>query len=223
MVEKPNTGSCQLCGKSFARASMGRHLKTCIQSHAQEMPASAKESGQRFHLMIEEPHGKQYWLHVAVPAEAPLSLLDSFLRHIWLECCGHMSAFEIGGRGYSVQPMAEYGEKSMRTKLRQVLEVGQKFSYEYDFGSTTALGLKTVALFEQGPPKRSVQLLARNDPPEVACDACDGQPATVICTACDPIGEGWLCTACADKHECDSEMYLPVVNSPRAGVCAYTG
>jgi len=28
---------------------------------------------------------------------------------------------------------------------------------------------------------------------------------------------------CARSHECDHEMFLPVVNSPRAGVCAYSG
>ena len=28
---------------------------------------------------------------------APLSKLDDFLRHTWLEYCGHLSAFEFGG------------------------------------------------------------------------------------------------------------------------------
>jgi len=31
-----------------------------------------------------------------VKDNAALSDLDSFLRDIWLECCGHLSAFEIG-------------------------------------------------------------------------------------------------------------------------------
>ena len=30
-------------------------------------------------------------------------------------------------------------------------------------------------------------------------------------------------TACADEHSCEEEMRLPVTNSPRAGVCAYSG
>ena len=28
---------------------------------------------------------------------APLSKLDDFLRHTWLEYCGHLSAFEFDG------------------------------------------------------------------------------------------------------------------------------
>lgn len=36
-------------------------------------------------------------------------------------------------------------------------------------------------------------------------------------------GEGWLCESCAKNHECDEDMFLPVLNSPRTGVCGYTG
>lgn len=36
---------------------------------------------------------------------------------------------------------------------------------------------------------------------------------------------GRLCADCADDHgeECDRPAFLPVVNSPRSGVCGYTG
>jgi len=158
-------------------------------------------------------------MHVAVPVTAPLSKLDDFLRHTWLECCGHLSAFEIGGKRY-----ASDEEMSMRARLSQVLEVGMKFFYEYDYGSTTALVLKVVALREQGLlPKGAVQLLARNEAPQVSCQRCSIHPATQICTECAWNGEGWLCEACAVAHECGDEMCLPVVNSPRVGVCGYTG
>jgi hypothetical protein len=43
-----------------------------------------------------------------------------------------------------------------------------KFFYEYDYGSPTALVLKVVALREQGLPKGSVRLLARNEAPQPA-------------------------------------------------------
>jgi len=39
------------------------------------------------HLAIEG-RTQSYWMHVAVPLTAPLSKLDDFLRHTWLECCG---------------------------------------------------------------------------------------------------------------------------------------
>ena len=159
-------------------------------------------------------------MHVAVPETAPLSKLDNFLRHVWLECCGHMSAFEIDGQRYASAPMD--GETTMRAPLSQVLEVGMKFYYEYDYGSTTDLALKVVAL-EQGLTKGAVQLLARNEAPRVICQRCGIQPATQICTECAWNGKGWLCEGCAVAHECGDEMCLPVANSPRVGVCGYTG
>ena len=34
--------------------------------------------------------------------------------------------------------------------------------------------------------------------------------------------KGWLCEAHAEKHR-HQDMFLPVVNSPRVGMCGYTG
>jgi hypothetical protein len=64
--------------------------------------------------------------------------------------------------------------------------------------------------------------MARNDPPEYLCDLCD-KPATQICTMCLYKDEGLLCEAHAKTHKCGDEMFLPVVNSPRVGVCGYSG
>ena len=223
-MSKPQSmGKCNLCGEIVSRASMTRHLQACSPPEASgPSPASRKQIfGPNFHLAIEGRDAKAYWMHVAVPLTAPLSKLDDFLRHTWLECCGHMSAFEVGGKRYASGPMDK--EMSMRTRLSEVLEVGVKFFYEYDYGSPTALVLKVVALREHGLPKVAVQLLARNEAPQVSCQRCNIQPATQVCTECAWNGEGWLCEACAVAHECGDEMCLPVVNSPRAGVCGYTG
>jgi hypothetical protein len=223
MSKQQSMGKCNLCGEITGQASMTRHLSACRQPEAsRRSPASEKRPpAPSFHLAIEGRDAKAYWMHVAVPLTAPLSKLDDFLRHTWLECCGHLSAFEIGSKRYASQPMDE--EMSMKAQLSQVFEVGTKFFYEYDYGSTTALVLKVVGLREQGLPKGSVQLLARNEAPQVSCQRCGIQPATQICTECAWNGEGWLCEACAVAHECGDEMCLPVVNSPRVGVCGYTG
>jgi hypothetical protein len=174
-------------------------------------------------LFVEGRHAKDYWIHVAVPAEAPLAELDRFLRRIWLECCGHLSAFVIRGNRYVSQPMGEFGDKGMGVRLSRLLDVGLKFSYEYDYGSTTELTLKVVARRDHAAARGEVQLLARNAAPQVSCQRCAAQPATEICTECAWSDEGWLCQACALAHECGTEMCLPVVNSPRVGVCGYTG
>ena len=47
--------------------------------------------------------------------------------------------------------------------------------------------------------------------------------ATGLYTQCIYEDKGCLCDACAKSHECGEEMLLPLVNSPRAGVCGYTG
>ena len=217
MRPQQTRGDCSLCGKQFGKAAMTRHLGQCLQREAQsapEMPPGAPA----LHLVVEGGWGKIYWLHLAVPSTAPLSKLDQFLRRTWLECCGHMSAFEIGGVRYSVSPME--GERGMSAALGRVVDVGTKFTYEYDFGSTTLLGLKVVGFLDRATPKNGVELLARNVPPDIKCNDCVTQPATLVCTGCDGF---WLCQPCSGTHACGEDCLLPVVNSPRTGVCGYSG
>lgn len=230
MSRLQSMGKCYLCGEIVGKASMTRHLLACCPPDVSQPLASGKQpTGQSFHLLVEGRQAKAYWMHVAAPMTAPLNKLDQFLRHTWLECCGHLSAFEIGGNRYASNPMDEDElmdkELDMRARLNQVLEVGMRFFYEYDCGSTTALALKVVALREPGSAKvkGGVQLLARNEAPRISCQRCGNKPATQVWTECAWNGEGWLCDACAVAHECGDEMCLPVVNSPRVGVCGYTG
>jgi hypothetical protein len=182
--------------------------------------------GQIFHLVIEGRYDPEYWLHVEVPGKATLQDLDEFLRRIWLECCGHLSAFTIDGVCYSSYPDNSWGfgppQRSMNVGLYRVLRPGLKLSYEYDFGSTTDLILRIIAEREGTTKGKVVQVMARNDPPDVACVRC-GKPATHVCTECQWSGEGWMCEQCLQEHACGDELALPVVNSPRVGVCGYTG
>lgn len=82
------------------------------------------------HLFVEARRDKSYWLHVAVPAEASLRTLDRFLRHTWLECCGHLSAFDISVRRHVSQSAPEMVAAGMHARLSHALSVGTKFSYE---------------------------------------------------------------------------------------------
>jgi hypothetical protein len=217
VAKQRSIGKCSLCGEMFGKAAMTRHLTKCSRTQTQATPGKQGPAS-AFHLVVEGGW-KVYWLQLSAPVRAPLSELDGFLRRIWLECCGHMSAFEIAGIRYSCSPMMEE-ERGMETPLGRVLDVGTRFSYEYDFGSTTELELAVVGFWNPDKPKGAVQLLARNEPPPIICGQCKSQPATEICTACE---DGCLCEACAAEHDCGEEMFLPVANSPRVGVCAYTG
>jgi len=168
----------------------------------------------------------EYWMYLEAPAQATLGDLDKLLRKTWLECCGHLSAFEIAGVSYSSDDdMASgwgSGDKSMKIKVDNVLEPGMKFSHEYDFGTTTELSLKVLSEREGEAKGKSIRILARNEAPVILCQSC-GKPATQVCSQCVYDGEGWLCDECAEEHECGEEMFLPVVNSPRVGMCGYTG
>jgi hypothetical protein len=150
--------------------------------------------------------------------------IHRFLRSIWLECCEHLSQFVIDGVVYLSHLDAAFwgNERSMTTQLGRVLEEGKSFLHYYDMGDTTELMLKVVSSFEAKVSSKNVILLARNRPPDIRCDNC-GQPAKWICRLCNWEGLGWLCEQCAPLHECGEEMLLPVVNSPRVGVCGYTG
>jgi len=221
MTRKQSKGTCELCKSSFSKNGMTKHLKTCI---LKNIGSKGKQNRKRkfFHIVVMGYYEPDYWMHLAVPAKAKLQTLDQFFRDIWLECCGHLSAFEINGKRYSVSPMEEYGERGMSKKIGDILEPGIVFHHEYDFGSTTELGLKVISEFEANIKDMSIKILSRNDAPEIRCDKC-GKMATQVCTQCIYEGLGWLCDDCAEDHECGEEMMLPVVNSPRVGVCGYCG
>jgi hypothetical protein len=223
MAKQMSNGKCNFCGSTFSKTAMTKHLKECKQKNSVSKASSTgKGAGKAksFHLVAEGRYAPEYWLHLEVPANAKLTTLDNFLRNIWLECCGHMSAFTIEGQVYSVEPMDELDDKSMNVRLDKVLEQGMKFFHEYDFGSTTHLILKVVS--EEESEGKDIQVLARNEPPPIPCDSC-GKIATKVCTECLYSDEGWLCDECAAEHECGEDMLLPVVNSPRVGTCGYTG
>ena len=229
MARQTSKGICTFCHGEFSKSAMTRHLETCEQRAITEAKAGSKQkvqSTRKLHLVVEGRDLPMYWMHLEIPASSTLSTLDQFLRNTWLECCGHLSAFEIAGERYAVDAGMynewDMGEKSMRVRLDKVLRPGQACSYEYDFGTTTELKLKTISERQATAKGNTIQVLARNVPPVILCEEC-GKPATEVCSQCIFEGRGWLCDDCAEEHECGEEMLLPVVNSPRVGMCAYTG
>ncbi len=235
MAEWTSQGQCNLCGGTFNKAGMSRHITACRESHTLkklEGHGKARKTN-LFHLMVEGTYAPPFWLHLAVPTDATLRNLDQFLRDIWLECCGHLSAFTIEGTQYELDTGGVDGmwsmifgpatpPQSMQVTLGSILHPRLKFTHEYDFGTTTHLTLKVISEYEGQAKGKSVQILARNDMPPVVCEKC-GKPATLVCAQCIYDGRGWVCDKHAPKHKCGEDMLLPVVNSPRVGMCGYTG
>ncbi len=228
MTRQTSKGTCSFCHREFSKVSMTRHLEACEQRAAIQAEAGSHQKARQtrtFHLVAAGYRLPMYWMHLEVSAGTTLATLDRFLRDTWLECCGHLSAFEIGGVRYTVDAGLydwDTGGKNMQVRLDKVLKPGQTYSYEYDFGSTTELTVKVISEQEVEAQKKAIQILARNNLPLVPCDVC-GEPATTTCSQCVYEDKGCLCDACAKDHECGEEMLLPMVNSPRAGVCGYTG
>ncbi len=323
-------GVCSFCNGEFEKAKMTQHLKYCKQRAAkiaielERTPAFKKI--RLFQILVEGRYNPQYWMYVEMAASDTLADLDDFLRAIWLECCGHLSEFTIGGTSYSSEPedYFYFGEnatdeemgieeeeeeelnidellqtfppeylnllpknllsevqkfetiddlvtylketlnaipkkgvphsqeewnayreryfqsqvlesllemvedRSLDVPLEKLLKVGQKFSYEYDFGSSTDLSLKVLSEREgmiqnQEEDEASIEILARNIQPVMLCKVC-GKPARFVVSEYFDVEQNAFCSKkCVKKGGEDADMLLPVVNSPRVGVCGYTG
>ncbi len=172
-------------------------------------------------------------MDVEMVAGATLEVLDDFLRGIWLECCGHLSDFEIEGTTYTVPNpygngpfslFADPNERSMKVKLGKIVNKGTRFRHTYDFGTSTELKLRVTNERQGRATGEPVRLLSRNEAPVWECELC-GEVATWICTFCMYERENpFYCEHHAEDHDCDEpEMMLPMVNSPRMGMCAYAG
>lgn len=267
-------GQCLVCNCASTKSSMSSHLRSCLRK---ELKAGTGPSSPQagFHVAVEGAYNCDYWLHLAVREDATFDHLDGFLRAIWLECCGHLSAFKIGetevtsdapslgparpadddqdeyeddetpgsdsiggrvagmldtlrgGNGLSgfdghMGSFGRFQARSMDTPVGELLRPKLRFKHDYDFGSTTTLALRVVSELEAGFGGDYIRPLARNHAPNIPCHLC-GKPATQVSAEYAYSEEGWLCDKCLASEDYDGEMMLPVVNSPRTGVCGYTG
>jgi hypothetical protein len=183
-----------------------------------------------------------YFLSLWIDGDTVLQELDHFLRDIWLECCGHISAFNYTDRRELCDDLRAYLEENRETDeeedddlddipkqipAHKIFHAGLTLDYDYDFGSTTSLSIEVVDEYPVKAEDRIV-LLSRNEPLPTMCSICKKVPATQICTTCLYEEESVFCDKCAGKHakKCDDfadYASAPIVNSPRMGVCAYEG
>ena len=218
---KPIDATCLLCGETVSRRGLTTHLKSCRDKHLSD---AAVPPERIFHLMVDGGWTKDYYLHLEAPASLKFRELDQFLREIWLECCGHLSEFRVGsGRAPMGLAGGANGKAAMSGPLSRRLSQGMAFEHDYDFGTTTTVSLKVIDESERVRRGDGVFLIARNNDPQLPCQECGERLATQICSECIWDGWGLLCNECAPAHECGEEMLLPVVNSPRLGMCGYVG
>ena len=249
MEKIKSEGKCLYCHGIFSKSGISRHM----QKHLTEKIIHNKPGKSFLLKVETNPKygATPYFLSLWVDGETSMDKIDDFLRQIWLECCGHMSSFTnpakrqkntgMGGffeaeellekgkiKEYEKLKEDLYGEVPLSRKAKLALFEGLKLLYKYDFGSTTELQITVISEYSIKADKFIV-LLSRNEPPELLCENCDKEVAIQLCTTCYGYQDiGLFCNKCATKHAKTCEDFadyaaMPVVNSPRMGVCAYEG
>jgi len=204
----------------MAKGGMAKHLSACPQRRAVIEKAEQKKTGGEtlYHLRAQDAYEGVFWLDLEMRGSAMLEDLDHYLRAIWLECCGHMSQFSIGGWGGEEIPKGR--------KIDRVFEPGVELTHIYDFGTESVTKIKLMETREGKPTtKHPIALMARNLTLDVRCAEC-GQEATWFCQECvvEEDRPGMLCEKHAKSHPHDDYGGpIEVVNSPRLGMCGYDG
>ncbi|MDR1459759.1 MAG: hypothetical protein LBI60_06065 [Bacteroidales bacterium] len=206
--------------------------------------------GKSYLLKIEGDYhwGKSpYFLFIWVDETALMEDIDLFLRKIWLKSCDSLSAFSYPQStqkiDYSQSALAKTlfsgnapiednpidkssREIPMDKEVNTVFHKNLNLEYEYDFGNSTRLMLKVT---EEYPFKitEKIILLSRNEPLKFLCHSCKTKPATQVSPRNELRKEYMFCDECIKKYQKESgdfeDCLLPIVNSPRMGVCGYKG
>jgi hypothetical protein len=203
----------------MSKGGLTQHLPACPELQEAIRTADRQPGHNRpiYHLQVQDAWSGDYWLHLEIKGSARLADLDGYLRAIWLECCNHLSMFSLGGWGTK--------EFHMDRRVQPIFEPGLELTHIHDFGTESVSRIKVVGM-RKGKPltKHRITLLARNDEPDWRCIDC-GKPAAWLCLDCMYKGEhGTLCDEHVEEHpHYDYGEPMPLVNSPRVGLCGYAG
>jgi hypothetical protein len=210
-------GSCLICGETVPknRRSIKAHLSKCKRLN-NLMDYRIEYS--LLLLLIENQKDPDHWLVIMADPGIKMQKIDQFLRDIWLECCGHGSAF--------YDKSARIG-KSRTTE--SVFCYTDSVGYIYDFGTPSYLKIKLIGEIPIRNLKGGIKLIFRNKERKHICSICKEKEAEKICPVCDDYDESFMCSDCASgkKHLCnedfDKDIAKLIANSPRDGICGYSG
>ena len=203
---------CYYCNKELTEKTIKRHMKNCseIEKSIDEKRIEDEELRDQFIIAIKPKYGgTEYCIYLSIDGTLGLVHIDQFIRDIWVECCGHLSGFRIRGKFYQ--------DHSMNAKLNDILDIDEKFEYEYDFGSTTHLNLEVVDIRLVPSNFSQIEIIARNNEIKHDCEIC-GEEAKYFNYEKDQ----WECENCIDEDN-DMISEFDYCNSPRDGVCGYDG
>ncbi len=144
-------------------------------------------------IKIKDKYSAYYWLYVAVPSDYTLEDLDKFIRDIWVECCGHLSEFRIGNVFYS----SDYAPDPF------LFISGDEKSMKVKLSDILKNGLEFEYTYDFGDSTELKLQVIKDIKMNEKCIYILGRNDNPI-----------------SKYE-NSGKYIP--NSPRIGICAYTG
>ncbi len=235
-------GTCFLCRKDISSSKMTTHLKSCRVKNSslllnEKRKGATSNQHSYFLLKIQGKYEKEYWMYIEIDSTSEITLLDMFLREIWVECCGHLSCFEVAKKIISSSDEEEfYGAKvsgwvkrkknPYEQPVSNLFRTRKKVSYQYDFGTTTDLDiLKMDERVAKDKNKQPILLLARNKPQERSCTLCNKNAALFHCCECNEemTDQSIYCDKCLMEHEHADDYAFTISNSPRSGMCGYDG
>jgi hypothetical protein len=203
--------------------TISKHLERA--SFYGEIPLMAVSFPAEWIAEIKKPRTEDEFMHFL---KEELARIEKEERQIWKPSQDlspreqHTRERTLSYQKYVVEDILEIVEdRSMNVSLGRILKVGQKFSYVYDFGSSTYVNLRVIAEREGiiENKEKPIQLLAQNTAPVFPCSVC-GKPGTMIAMG-DFYGDtddSVYCDACAEKKDDEEFRALPIINSPRVGV-----
>ena len=191
---------CEICRNVISEQELVTHLKTCVKGNDDSFLIHA--------------FAHPYYIYFSVSANSSLNDVDRFIRKLWVECCNHPSKFTINKTTYfSLGQEIDECDKTTDVKISEIFQPGMEFYYEYDFASPTNIDFKVIDRVKGN----GIKLLARNEKQEYKCKC--GKSADHLSIALMFGGNAFLCSECSKKYP----NALPVVNSPRMGMCKYKG
>ncbi|GAA0122440.1 MAG: hypothetical protein KID00_14210 [Clostridium argentinense] len=224
-------GKCYFCGREITSGGGANHIKNCKNrlSIIEKNNNIAGRNVEKFILLIKDKYIKDFWMYISMEKNAKLKDLDNFIRHVWVECCYHLSCFNIRNKTYG-ESRIEDGiwddyDGNLNIKIKNLVQIKSIFEYEYDFGYTTYLTIKVIDEFSDIKTKNSIEILARNNEPTVKCSDCD-KNAKYEFIDNDEGFKKYLCDECIKNYNQSEDNYLEEIeftNSPRFGICDYEG
>ena len=172
-------GQCCRCGKQTNnQVAITRHMQSCLEQWQDQeniLESEPQRPGEAddiyWHLSVKSD--QRHCMEILVPQGATLEQMDRFLRETWLECCGHLRAFQFGPLQVSSTLDSEMANSindidmtpliNMESEITQVLMPGFSVNHQYDFGTTSVTTLTCRSIYPLRA-KPAITVVARNNP-----------------------------------------------------------